>query len=67
MKKVFLALAVVAGVAFVSCNSKQAEAVDSDSVAADTMVVVEEATNDSDTVVAAAEEVVEAPAETPAN
>ncbi len=51
MKKVVLALAVVFGVAMVSCSDKKAEAVDSD-----TVVAVEEVANDSDTVVAAVAE-----------
>lgn len=63
MKKVVLALAVVFGVAMVSCSDKKAEAADTDSVVAveDTAVVVEEVANDSDTAVIAAVET-EAPA-----
>lgn len=45
MKKIVLALAVVFSVALVSCGSKQAEAVDSDTV------VVEEVAVDEDTAV----------------
>ncbi|MCM1491333.1 MAG: hypothetical protein NC095_11000 [Muribaculum sp.] len=63
MKKIVLALAVVFSVALVSCGNKNAEAVDSDTVA----VVVEEVAADTigdtvvtDTVVAA--EVAEVPA-----
>ena len=66
MKKVVLALAVVFGVAMVSCSDKKAEAADSDSVVAvDTAVVVEEVANDSDTAVIAEAAVAEeaAPAE----
>lgn len=67
MKKVVLALAVVFGVAMVSCSDKKAEAVDTDTVAAieDTAVVVEEVANDSDSAVVAVAEVAEteAPAE----
>ncbi|MBD5226722.1 MAG: hypothetical protein HDR95_05470 [Bacteroides sp.] len=64
MKKVVLALAVVFGVAMVSCSDKKAEAADTDSVVAveDTAVVVEEVANDSDTAIVAAAEVAEAPA-----
>lgn len=63
MKKIVLALAVVFSVALVSCGNKNAEAVDSDTVA----VVVEEVAADTvgDTVVAdtvVAAEVAEVPA-----
>lgn len=63
MKKVVLALAVVFGVAMVSCSDKKAEAQDTDTVAIeDTAVAVEEVANDSDTAVIAVAEVAEAPA-----
>lgn len=65
MKKVVLALAVVFGVAMVSCSDKKAEAADTDTLAPveDTAVMVEEVANDSDTAVIAAVETAEAPAE----
>lgn len=65
MKKVFFSLAVLATVALVSCNSKKAEAVDSDTVVAEVVeesVAVDTANGDT-TVVEAAAEVVEAPAD----
>jgi uncharacterized protein YcfL len=53
MKKVVYTLAVLFSVAMVSCGSKQAEAVDSDSVVADTVVeTVDTAAVDSNAVVA---------------
>lgn len=68
MKKVFFSLAVLATVALVSCGGKKAEAVDSDTVAAEVVeeVVVDSAvdTANGDTaVVAEVAEAVEAPAE----
>lgn len=58
MKKVFFSLAVLASVAIVSCGgNKAAEATDSDSIVADTMIV-EEVTVDSDSATVAAAEVV---------
>lgn len=72
MKKLALSLAVLFSVALVSCGNKQAEATDSDTMAMDTVAVVEETVEatDSDTTVAveAAAEVApaEAAAETPA-
>lgn len=64
MKKVVLALAVVFGVAMVSCSDKKAEAADTDTAVAleDTAVVVEEVANDTDTAVIAAVETEAAPA-----
>ncbi len=52
MKKIVLALAVIASVALVSCGDKKAEAVDS--AAEDTVTAVVETLNDTvgDTVVA---------------
>ena len=66
MKKVVLALAVVFSVALVSCGDKKAAAEDSaNAVVEETVAVAVDSVNDStvDTVVAAAAEVVEAPAQ----
>ncbi|MDE6194253.1 MAG: hypothetical protein K2M83_09765 [Muribaculaceae bacterium] len=66
MKKIVLALAVVFSVALVSCGNKQAAAEDSaNAVVEEAVEVAVDSVNDStvDTVVAAAAEVVEAPAQ----
>ena len=66
MKKIVLALAVVFSVALVSCGNKQAENNDTAAAVVEEAVeVAVDSVNDStvDTVVAAAAEVVEAPAQ----
>lgn len=66
MKKIVLALAVVFSVALVSCGNKQAAAEDTAAAVVEEAVeVAVDSVNDStvDTVVAAAAEVVEAPAQ----
>lgn len=65
MKKIVLALAVVFSVALVSCGNKAAEAQDSAVEVVEEVAVAVDSVNDStvDTAVAAAAEVVEAPAQ----
>lgn len=69
MKKIALSLAVLFSVALVSCGNSNKEAADSDTIVADTAVVVAEevaATDSTETVAVAAAEEVAPAAETPA-